>query len=84
MDKKIIILDTANFTWAHRYRRHRIEFASEAEVAEFLHLRTLWTRKIIILDTRNSTRSHIDRKDRIEFASEAEVGEFLYGEDIMD
>ena len=34
---KIIILDNGNFTWAHRYKKHRIEFASGATVAEFLY-----------------------------------------------
>ena len=37
MDTKIIILDTGNFTWAHRYRKHRIEFFSGAEVVEVLY-----------------------------------------------
>ena len=37
MDKKNIILDTGNFTQLHIDRKHRIEFASEAEVAEFLY-----------------------------------------------
>ena len=41
MDKKIIILGTGNFTWAHRYRKHFVEFASGAALAKFLYRRTL-------------------------------------------
>ena len=61
-----------------------IEFASGAEVAESLYLRTLWTNNIIILDTANFIQAHSYRNHRIEFTSGAEVDVFQYGEDVMD
>ena len=45
MDKKIIILDTANFTQAHKYRKHRIEFTSRTEVDKFVYREDIMDKK---------------------------------------
>ena len=76
-------MDTGNFTQAHRYKKHVIEFASGAEVAKFLYAEDIMDQNIIILDTGNFTWAHSYTKRMIEFVPGASLADPI-PEDVMD